>query len=890
LSANSLQALGWALKDHCYATWAHDPAEAVRAADVLAALAADQGRGDGELDALAAWTGGIADVVRGELTRAPARFDRAAAGLRAVGREADAAQTQVPKIMVLSMLGRHDDAAACGEAALGSLRALGEWRAAGRVCQNLGGVHLRRDDYPSAARCYREAAVWFARSGDPAHSVIADIGLADAQAAMGQFDDALAHYARAGQRARTHGLDMSLALVDESVALVELARGRYREALAGFEAARRRYEQLGLPQMLAIAEKQLGDAYLDLRLLPEALALFDAAVAQFAAQGLPDEQAWALAQRGRALAGLGDGAGAEAAWVAASALFEAQDNAVGAANVALARAERALAEDQVGPALDLARASAQGFAEAQQAGGEVKAEAVAVQALLDRGDADEAVAACAQLLARARALGLRSAEASVLTGQGRLALMRGDRDQARADFETAIALTETQRRALPGDEISAAFMAGRTAPFEHRLRLALDDGDGAEVLRQLERLRAPALGERLARAPDPEGKRERLQWWLRRLQRLHEDADDSRWLDAQVQRTERELLEADRRRRLSAAEDDAAGDDGFDVGALADALPPDTCVLVYGLIDDELFACIVGRGGTRLHRHVARARDVVEAVQALRFQLDALRHGAATLGHRLPQLTARALARLQALQALIVEPLAPALAGVNRLMVVPCGPLAAAPLSALPGLPTLALAPSARVAWRGLQRQPRPLHTVVALGDSGRLAHAGDEARRVAALFPEGVAHVGADATIAALQQDAPRADLLHLACHARFRADNPRFSALLLADGALTVDLAESLDLGPCTVVMSACETGLTAGDEAVGLVRAFLVAGAARVVASLWPVDDRVTAAFMARFHDKVRAGADSADALRAAQQAVAEEFPHPHFWGAFALYGGF
>jgi CHAT domain-containing protein len=179
---------------------------------------------------------------------------------------------------------------------------------------------------------------------------------------------------------------------------------------------------------------------------------------------------------------------------------------------------------------------------------------------------------------------------------------------------------------------------------------------------------------------------------------------------------------------------------------------------------------------------------------------------------------------------------------------------------------------------------------VLALGDSGRVPHAGPEARRVAALFPAGIAYVGEAATIAHLQRDAPAADLLHLACHARFRADNPRFSALQLADGALTVDLAEALELGPCTVVMSACETGLTSGDEAVGLVRAFLVAGAARVVASLWPVDDRVTAAFMQHFHEAARAGAGSAQALRAAQDAVAAEHPHPHFWGAFALHGGF
>ena len=104
---------------------------------------------------------------------------------------------------------------------------------------------------------------------------------------------------------------------------------------------------------------------------------------------------------------------------------------------------------------------------------------------------------------------------------------------------------------------------------------------------------------------------------------------------------------------------------------------------------------------------------------------------------------------------------------------------------------------------------------------------------------------------------------------------------------------LAEALTLGPCTVVLGACESGLGevgVGDETVGLVRAFLVAGAARVLASLWPVDDAVTADFMAGFYGALAAGQPPALALRSAQERVILTHPHPHFWGAFALYGGF
>ena len=56
----------------------------------------------------------------------------------------------------------------------------------------------------------------------------------------------------------------------------------------------------------------------------------------------------------------------------------------------------------------------------------------------------------------------------------------------------------------------------------------------------------------------------------------------------------------------------------------------------------------------------------------------------------------------------------------------------------------------------------------------------------------------------------------------------------------------------------------GAAGADEQVGLVRAFLVAGAARVLASLWPVDDAVTARFMAHFYGALQQGLSPAQAL--------------------------
>ena len=69
----------------------------------------------------------------------------------------------------------------------------------------------------------------------------------------------------------------------------------------------------------------------------------------------------------------------------------------------------------------------------------------------------------------------------------------------------------------------------------------------------------------------------------------------------------------------------------------------------------------------------------------------------------------------------------------------------------------------------------------------------------------------------------------------------------------------------------------------------RAFLLAGAARVVASLWPVDDQVTARFMAHFYVALARDQAPSAALREAQSAIRQQHPHPYYWAAFTLFGG-
>jgi len=173
------------------------------------------------------------------------------------------------------------------------------------------------------------------------------------------------------------------------------------------------------------------------------------------------------------------------------------------------------------------------------------------------------------------------------------------------------------------------------------------------------------------------------------------------------------------------------------------------------------------------------------------------------------------------------------------------------------------------------------------------------EALSIAARM-SGDALIEDEATAAALLERAPQLRALHLATHAEFRADNPLFSGLALADGWLTTLDLFNWRLNASLVTLSACQTGrsvIGGGDEILGLLRALLYAGAQSVVASLWPVQDAATwpvqdaatAQLMERFYAGLAAGLPKSLALRDAQRTLRQNgLEHPYYWAPFFLVG--
>jgi CHAT domain-containing protein len=188
----------------------------------------------------------------------------------------------------------------------------------------------------------------------------------------------------------------------------------------------------------------------------------------------------------------------------------------------------------------------------------------------------------------------------------------------------------------------------------------------------------------------------------------------------------------------------------------------------------------------------------------------------------------------------------------------------------------------------GSAEQP-PL--VFGYSGNGHLQRTIDEATMIARLL-HGRCYLEQDATIARLIKEAPGSPVIHIATHGKSKLDSPNLSYVLLADGQFSAFDAFSLDLQHCELVtLSGCETGLAlsgGGDEQLGLGRAFLAAGAASLLMSLWPVEDNATNELMQIVYQHLLDGDTKMQALRAAQCYLIEHNPHPYFWAAFRLVG--
>jgi len=733
--------------------------------------------------------------------------------------------------------------AAAAEACLAS----GKYQAALQYSKEALGFHESRNDTPAQARDWNTLG-------------LADMYLGGYAASLHEFEQALALDRRTGDH------EGEIARLN-NLGNVYYFQGRYLEALQSFSAA---FEKVNAssgetwnPRRRQITIANLATIYQRLGDEEKALALYSQPGASPSAVR-PSEAAQMLLNKGVLYRRLGDPLKALELYGSAQQLFakdQHRDGEIGALrNIGIARG---LDLQDLPGALTSFQAALRLAKQAGNGRGEVQAELYSGEILRRMYRLDESQRMLDRAVAGAERAGLVEEHWKALYAIGLLAEMRSDPERAARSFTDAIELIETVRAGLQLTPLRTDFLADKRDVYDAliQLRLSNQRPDVAEIFQLIEHSRARTVQDRVAN--------------------LEEQSMSLVKVQAQ--------------------------------------LDPDTLLLEYWIGDQSVAAVWMNRGGAGVvtkQFSSADAADVVRFNEALSQGSPGWRSLSVTVGRRL----------------LSGVPLG---GHLRHVILVPDGLLEAMPFEVLelPGsealviekfdvsyLPTAALllnTSPAKRDWRfAWQRQ------LVAIGDplSGEVAqpvalqdteqwqplpHAIDEIHGIAKILDGRTEqHLGQDAkkTYLTRSRVAAAAPLWHLSTHAAADLQNPERSRIVFAPAQNNAPLdylflreIYGLDLrGVDLVTVSACDTQrgkLVRGEGSQGFSRAFLAAGAAASVTSLWRVVDASTAEFMKQFYFGLSRGQSKAEALRNAKLKFLRSgstLSHPRYWAPFVLSG--
>ncbi len=544
------------------------------------------------------------------------------------------------------------------------------------------------------------------------------------------------------------------------------------------------------------------------------------------------------------------------------------------------------------------------------------------------------------------------AMAETLRNLARTEALAGEPEGRLAYLARAVDALEAQRSRSGGEAAKTSFSAANGGFYSDLIAAQLDAKQPERALETLERSRGRALLELvstrlldfgteipkdlLARQKALEGQRKTLSDALAQSNGKTNPKDIETWRSELLMLPQREDALAEEIRKASPRLAALSYPKPLDFRGMAAALEPGTLLVAFAVAETEsfLFTLQGGNAVVKAYRLPVGEKALAGCVKGFRELLGAQ----AALGSDANAWKNSALELYKALLA----PASREIAGSQRILLMPDGPLHLLPFDALipggKGALSLGLSKPISIAasmtiHAGLKAGHRtekrslswtgfgdPLYPDQDPGGGlrqglrtrgfqmGPLPGTREEILGIAALFGgRATIHLGAEASKEAVRALPRNLSYLHFACHGFMDPDFPMNSALALSskpgvdaagkahqDGFLSAwEIMRDVRLDSDCVVLSACETGVGkvfGGEGILGLTRAFFYAGVRSVVVSLWPISDESSSLFMEAFYREILAGASRDVALQRARKSLARsrDFAHPFHWAAFELHG--
>lgn len=821
-----------------------------------------------------------------------------------------------------------------------------------QMLKTIGIAAAYQGDYAASADAAEQAAALYQQTGDLRYQGIVLGNLSDVYMQLGETDRALAAANGSLRAAESSADNAGVVFSRKSIAAIHLARGELADALGSYRLTLRDLSITPYPMIEGETWNELGILYHRMGDYAQSLQAYAAAQVVWKSMDNHGGHADTLINQAQTLLESGNTRGAAEAFGEAltiarvDGLRSAETGALRGLGAAYAkRGDLVSARRYYTESLDLARTTGEVPAQSY---------ALRAMAAVDyrEGHLTEALSRDESALQLVRQAGDRDGEAVTLEQLARIHAAHNELAQARALIDRALGIIETQRGQIDDPSLRTTYFASMRAYPDTQIDILMrlharfpKQGYAEAALAAAERARARSLQDMMAEksidlshtlAPEladaQRAAEERLSAAAVQFARLGSKATEDRrqTLANAVDAASRSLDEV--RGRIRAADpryaDLVRPTDLRVVDVQRKFVDDDTAILEYWMGVRESYLWVVTQNSLRVFRLPSRAiieglsgkfkalcrgkggdgADAgFEGLAALEAEHDtAIRQAAAALGqavmppdvrHRLPgRLVVIADADLQG----VPFGLLPAGSAEDTVSV-------AHDVAYLPSISTLEWI-RRRVSAAEVRREAVAVVAApdVDSADFPTLPYARVEANAIAALLPKDQVWLalGSEASRAnVMATDWRRFTIAHFASHAIVDRRRPELSGIVLSpppgggrsqDGVLRVNDIYSLDMPVSLVVLSGCETAAGRGLDSEGvlsLARAFFYAGATRVVASLWRVDDRATAAFMGEFYRALLIEHSSAaGAIRSAQRRLASDsrWASPYYWAGFVLQG--
>lgn len=903
------------LKEQVDTHWWSNAKQSLQLADLIIAL----GKTSGNRNHYALGLMARGDSLRflGQLTESWEVLTEAADTFEAAGNQVGWARTWIGRLLLCLDLHKVDETLAAVERSEAILLEAQEIDKLLRLKTNLGTVYDIQGNYLRCLEILKDAIELAESVGDAAlprlRHLYLNIGATYTN--LTQFDKAKYYYERARDVYFALNDDMGIALADLNLGELAELQGHYRIALDHYHRVQDIFDA-NRPLKWGTASRYIVRCYMELNRLTQAYHLAIETVKHYQKYEAKNYLAQTLDVLAQTQIRLSLYPDALNTLQGAEQLFLVQDAQENIKLINLRRAQIHYLSGNYTAAEPIARSSVSAF-KSTSVFHYASALLLLAQIQFKRGNSLEVTKLAYDVLSIARNYSLSLIRFRVYMLLGRLNYDEGRRHQALRLFQAADATVNRVQKRLTLS-LRSDFMKDKDGAFHNLMYIYLDACQINQALDTLERHKSQVFWHYLTR-------QDTLRWTFDNTEsiNLHHELEQLRGehhfyyrklrdINAQTiapntlltKQLQHEIINREKQMRRITERLYLHSKTNLNVElsrplptveAINAAIPKDATLVEYYSDGHSLWAFIYDGETLRCQKLPETMTRVTKLIQQLQFNIDsALMVGInSKLNKQLKTVADRILQRLTEN---LLAPLLDSSNELNRIYIVPYGPLHYLPFhllqvdkSYLVESCEIVILPTSSL----LIRDPIPAAQealVVGHSQNGVLSAVREEAQFIYDLLG-GALYLEAEAQRDVLTE-APRS-VLHIAAHGEFRLDQPDLSFIELDEGQLYTDDLLQRNLSYQLVTLSACETGrvqVAPGDELIGLGRGFLYAGAEAIVTSLWRTDDQSTLQLMKQFYKHLVRGTSKAHALQMAQKQLLEDDTdmHPAFWGAFQLMG--